>query len=395
MADRTKDSSRFSLPLIWVSLIALFIGFITLAQKSLLFSCNEVCRERVQRIGAYVLLAFVAVNLVWPIRIFYNDFVEKRQALEGKSMDPVSNYDYVEPKQKNQKDRPFIGLLEETDVEHEDNIEPQSDGPLEGDLSPLEAIKRPNFLLLFYCIFATVGCGIMVLQNIAEIVISLEDVQSGATYVTKNLPHNEDISMLVALFSVCNTLGRLIMGYLSDLTVSRMHTVFKIDSSISRTNLWLSKLNFNRATWLIVCSFIMASMHFLLIFGKIKILPLVISLLALSYGGTWCIIPTLTSELFGLKNFGAIFGIIGLGPALGSEFLATLLAGKLNDHYAKKQWIDTVDNEGDIDDVASRARHCLGHDCYRVTFMITTVIAFSSCLCAFILHRQYARLQSK
>ncbi len=50
-------------------------------------------------------------------------------------------------------------------------------------------------------------------------------------------------------------------------------------------------------------------------------------------------IPALTSEFFGVKHFGANYGMVGIAPALGSELLSTLLAGKLNDEYKQSRCI--------------------------------------------------------
>lgn len=50
-------------------------------------------------------------------------------------------------------------------------------------------------------------------------------------------------------------------------------------------------------------------------------------LLGVAYGATFCVLPTLASEVFGVANFGANWGILGTAPAVGSYFFGSLLAG--------------------------------------------------------------------
>lgn len=82
-------------------------------------------------------------------------------------------------------------------------------------------------------------------------------------------------------------------------------------------------------------------------------------LLGIAYGGTFCIVPTLALEFFGFRYFASNFGIIGLAPALGSELLATLLAGKLNDYFRADGEFTTVDSSG------NKTAHCNNSSCYR------------------------------
>ncbi len=61
-------------------------------------------------------------------------------------------------------------------------------------------------------------------------------------------------------------------------------------------------------------------------------------------------------------------------PAIGSELLATLLAGKLNDHFISDGSFITVDKSG------NRSTHCHNDHCYRYSFFITTFCCLVSAL---------------
>jgi hypothetical protein len=50
---------------------------------------------------------------------------------------------------------------------------------------------------------------------------------------------------------------------------------------------------------------------------------------------------------------------MGLAPAVGSEILATLLAGKLNDYFRRDGEFVTTDSAG------NRTTHCNNSNCYR------------------------------
>ena len=98
-------------------------------------------------------------------------------------------------------------------------------------------------------------------------------------------------------------------------------------------------------------------------------------LVGLAYGATFCLVPTIISEMFGIASFGATFGVQGLAPALGSEGLSTLLAGQIDDKYASVSWVRVSSNCGlDVN------THCLGAECFRITLGVTA----SVCALAFL-----------
>eukprot|EP00026_Physarum_polycephalum_P014551 Phypoly_transcript_15080.p1 GENE.Phypoly_transcript_15080~~Phypoly_transcript_15080.p1 ORF type:complete len:234 (+),score=23.57 Phypoly_transcript_15080:214-915(+) len=219
-----------------------------------------------------------------------------------------------------------------------------------------------DFYLLFFCFFANIGAGITILNNINELVISLEDIPLGGFMEEKALPHGKDIITFVVLFSVFNTLGRLTVGMLSDRFLHRL----------------------SRTSWLIVISFVMALAQLYFLVTDITFMFGAIFLMGIAYGGTFSVTPTLTSELFGLKNFGANYGFVGLAPALGSELISVLLTGSLVDKYKSEYYI-TVNING------TEVRNCLGRICYRYTLLVTLGLCCLAIVSASILSYRQRR----
>jgi len=227
-----------------------------------------------------------------------------------------------------------------------------------------------DFWLLFFCHLAVAGAGVTILNNITELVYSLEDLPQADTVQQATMPYAKYPTTFVILFSVFNTSGRLVVGMLTDR--------------------YLHKLS--RTSWLVIVAAVMAlaQVYFLLtnipgIFGGIIFI-------GIAYGGTFALVPTLTSELFGLKHFGANFGFVGLAPAVGSECISVLLAGKLNDTFKRDNYI-TIVAEGGISNT-----HCLGRVCYRYTLFVTLGLCCLAIVASFFLtlrqRKKYVKLDT-
>lgn len=60
-------------------------------------------------------------------------------------------------------------------------------------------------------------------------------------------------------------------------------------------------------------------------------------LIGLGYGAHWAIVPAAASELFGLKNFGALYNFLTVANPAGSLIFSGLIASVIYDHEAEKQ----------------------------------------------------------
>ena len=111
-------------------------------------------------------------------------------------------------------------------------------------------------------------------------------------------------------------------------------------------------------------------------FATVEMMYFGVVMLGLSYGSLFCLVPTLLSEFFGLSNFGASTGFIGLAPAAGSQLFSTLMAGRLADDEQQHHYVNVTTNDG-----TDFSLHCLGADCFR-TSLITTAAACATALLA-------------
>lgn len=60
-------------------------------------------------------------------------------------------------------------------------------------------------------------------------------------------------------------------------------------------------------------------------------------LVGLGYGAHWAVVPATASELFGLRNFGALYNFITLANPVGTLVFSSLIASRIYDHEAEKQ----------------------------------------------------------
>ncbi|GIL91142.1 hypothetical protein Vretimale_9581 [Volvox reticuliferus] len=208
------------------------------------------------------------------------------------------------------------------------------EGDLEAQLEALEtvpalpdvplsaAMRSPIFWLLMFQFGVGLGTGLSFLNNLGSIVVALGGQPGGQV-------------VFVSLFSVANATGRLAGGVLSELVLRSYGTP--------------------RTLLLVAISFLT-----LLVVGGAAASELsdlyVVSVLAgLAFGAHWSLIPSITSDMFGLTHFGSNYTALQLGPAAGGYLLATVLTGKLYDRAAR--------SHGD-------QLFCIGADCYFQTWCV-------------------------
>ncbi|CAI9113923.1 OLC1v1014628C2 [Oldenlandia corymbosa var. corymbosa] len=188
------------------------------------------------------------------------------------------------------------------------------------DFKFAEAIVKADFWLLWVVYFLGVGSGVTVLNNLAQIGVSLMEL--------------DDPTVLLSLFSFCNFLGRLGAGAVSE------H--FVRSKALPRT------------AWMTVTQIIMVIAFLLYASSLYGTLYAATTLLGICYGFQFAIMIPTASELFGLKHFGIIFNFMQLGNPVGAFLFSGLLAGEVYDVEARKQAVST----------------CIGPSCYRLTFLV-------------------------
>ncbi|PSR89339.1 Protein NUCLEAR FUSION DEFECTIVE like [Actinidia chinensis var. chinensis] len=182
-----------------------------------------------------------------------------------------------------------------------------------------EAIVKADFWLLWLAYFLGVGTGVTVLNNLAQIGVSV-----GV----------DDTTILLSLFSFCNFLGRLGGGAVSEHFVR---------SKVMPRTIWMTFAQIIMIiTFLLYASAINGTLY------------AATGLLGICYGVHFAIMIPTASELFGLRHFGIIFNFMQLGNPLGALLFSGLLAGYVYDAEAAKQ----------------QGSSCLGPNCFRLTFLV-------------------------
>lgn len=113
-------------------------------------------------------------------------------------------------------------------------------------------------------------------------------------------------------------------------------------------------------------------------------------LIGLGYGAHWAIVPATTSELFGLKKFGALYNFLTLANPAGSLVFSGIIASNIYDHEADRQ----------AHTFAFKEPHkCEGAICFSLTSMIMSVICIIAAVLSLILVQRtkivYAHLYGK
>jgi len=81
----------------------------------------------------------------------------------------------------------------------------------------------------------------------------------------------------------------------------------------------------------------MAIGHFFFAMGWPGTMYIGTLLIGLGYGAHWAIVPAAASELFGLKNFGALYNFLTVANPAGSLIFSGVIASGIYDYEAEQQ----------------------------------------------------------
>ncbi|WP_071392830.1 L-lactate MFS transporter [Bacillus tuaregi] len=166
--------------------------------------------------------------------------------------------------------------------------------PVARNYSVKEMLRTKEAYLLFIVLFTTCMSGLFVIGIVADIGVSMVGLSAASA------------ANAVAIVAIFNTLGRIVLGSLSD-KLGRMTVV---SGSIIAMTLAVAALSYLDLNY----GFYIAS----------------VAIIAFSFGGNITIFPAIVADFFGLKNSGQNYGIIyqgfGLG-ALSASFISILLGG--------------------------------------------------------------------
>uniref|UniRef100_A0ACD5Y299 Uncharacterized protein n=1 Tax=Avena sativa TaxID=4498 RepID=A0ACD5Y299_AVESA len=176
-------------------------------------------------------------------------------------------------------------------------------GPRRGeDFTLLQAMIKADFWLLFFSLLLGSGSGLTVIDNLGQMSQSLG---------------YEDSHIFVSMISIWNFLGRVAGGYFSEIIVK--------------------DYAYPRAIALATAQVFMAIGHFTFAMAWPGTMYIGTLLIGLGYGAHWAIVPAAASELFGVKNFGALYNFLTVANPAGSLVFSGIIASGIYDYEAKKQ----------------------------------------------------------
>ncbi|ESQ34904.1 hypothetical protein EUTSA_v10007356mg [Eutrema salsugineum] len=221
-----------------------------------------------------------------------------------------------------------------------DNLETTNSGEIlllneDKSLNLLQAIRKVDFWLLFLAMVCGMGSGISTINNMRQIGESLR-------YSTM------EINSLLSLWSIWNFIGRFGAGYASDALLHK--------KGWPRPLLMATTLGAMTLGHLIIASGFQGNLYA----GSV--------IVGICYGSQWSLMPTITSELFGVKHMGTIYNTISIASPMGSYIFSVRLIGYIYDQ--------TITGEGNT---------CYGPRCFRLAFVIIATVAFLGFLISCVL----------
>ncbi len=169
--------------------------------------------------------------------------------------------------------------------------------PAASNYSPRQVLSTWQFYLLWLMYAAGAGAGLMVISKLAP----LAKEQAGL-----NLGY-----LLVAALALGNGLGRIITGMLSDV-IGRRQTLFLCFLLQMVLMLLLSQAKSDT------------------VLGQPVVMAVLSALIGANFGANLALFPAVTKDFYGLKHFGANYGLMFTAYGAGG-FGLSLLAGLLHD----------------------------------------------------------------
>ncbi|GLJ25153.1 hypothetical protein SUGI_0481060 [Cryptomeria japonica] len=227
-------------------------------------------------------------------------------------------------------------------------------GPSRGeDFTIPQALVSGDMIILFIATTCGVGTTLTAIDNMGQIGQSL-----GYTPV--------NISTFVSLISIWNFLGRVVSGYLSEFL--------------------LLKYKFPRPLFFTIIMLIACVGHIFIAFALPGSLYVASIIIGLSFGAQWPVVFAVISELFGLKYYATLYNFGAAASPLGSYLLSVRVAGKLYDKEARKQYFSAQLLQGaNAPATAHNKLTCMGHECFRLSFIIMALVSLFGALVSCIL----------
>lgn len=209
------------------------------------------------------------------------------------------------------------------------------------DHTLLQAATTQDYWLLFFAMGCGTGSGLTAINNLAQMAESLGSRSVGA---------------FVALVSVWNFLGRMGSGYVSEYYMKQYATP--------------------RPLFLLFVQVVMAVAHLLFASSVPALLYLASILVGLAHGAHWTLMVATSSELFGLKHFGALYNTLSISATVGSYLLSVKLAGYIYDRQVAAIQAAALATGK----ILTGPQKCIGPQCFRSTFLVMAGVCGLGCL---------------
>lgn len=226
------------------------------------------------------------------------------------------------------EEMPIGASQEKGSSEYQENVTSANNTLQTGDeTNLLQAVCTINFWLLFAAMICGMGSGLATINNISQIGESLN-------YTTV------EINALVSLWSIWNFLGRFGAGYVSDFILHRR--------------------GWGRPLVMALTQATMTAGHVIIASGFAGNLYVGSIIIGVCYGSQWSLMPTITSDIFGVRHMGTIFNTIAAANPVGSYFFSVKVIGYF------------YDTEAALHDGNS----CYGTHCFMLSFFIFASVSF-------------------
>ncbi|KAH7854968.1 hypothetical protein Vadar_019706 [Vaccinium darrowii] len=215
------------------------------------------------------------------------------------------------------------------------------------DFTILQALFSIDMFILFFSTICGIGGTLTAIDNLGQIGTSLG-------YPTKS------ISTFVSLVSIWNYLGRVSAGFISEI--------------------FLTKYKFPRPFFLTLILLFSCIGHLLIAFDVPNGLYIASVIIGFSFGAQWPLIFAIISEIFGLKYYSTLYNFGSVASPIGLYLLNVRVTGHLYDKEAERQLA-----AAGIVRKAGEELNCSGVDCFKLAFIIITLVAVFGALVSVIL----------
>ncbi|KAJ7273598.1 major facilitator superfamily domain-containing protein [Mycena haematopus] len=189
-----------------------------------------------------------------------------------------------------------------------------SDGRNQPNGSSLDLVRDPYFWIFFMVLAVMLGPCEMIISNIGSIVLSLP---SASTTVLSE--SSGAAALQVKTLAICNTVTRLLTGPIADF----VSPVVASELSPSPRKHYTSRVIFLLGPALVLAFTFLWMALFVQSQADVWVLSVGTGI---AYGGTFTILPSIISSVWGMRHTGRNFGIVVYAPLTGTVMFSYLYA---------------------------------------------------------------------